>query len=180
MHGHRGGEQGRDIGTGRSQERFGTLDLAFLIEIRGYQPLVQVERVARRGEDRAPVDNAQRMLHAQTQAFQNGGEVPGVDRLTIDTGLTADRLKPGAIEKSGRQGVAGQSLVEPGDGGGGVLERAGEPWIEGSAARLDRHVEQGDLPNGFAKEFGFRRFEDWPAGPRSDDRSPACRPTIDQ
>ena len=77
-------------------------------------------------EDVAAVDDAQIGVHAQPQAFDGRGEVPGIDELAVDRGLTADRVEPGAVEEGLGQGMTGQRLVEPGDGGGGPGERRGE------------------------------------------------------
>jgi hypothetical protein len=50
---------------------------------------VQGQRMPRRLEDRPAVDDAQRAIHAEAQAFEHGSEMPGVDRLAVDGGLAA-------------------------------------------------------------------------------------------
>ena len=97
-------EQRRDPTGGRGEHGFRLLDRGFLVAIRLGQPLVQSERVARRGEDRAAVDNAQRAVHTEAEAFEHRGEVPRIDRLAVDRGLAAHRLEPGAYRKAGRNG----------------------------------------------------------------------------
>ena len=47
---------------------------------------------------RRPHD-AQRVIHAQAQPFEDGGEVPGIDFLAVDRGLAAHRLEAGAVEE---------------------------------------------------------------------------------
>ena len=91
------------------------LDRAFLVEIRCHQPLVQVERVAGGGEDGAAVDDAERAVHAQAKPFEHGGEVPGIDRLSVDRGLAAHGVEPGAVQEGRQKRMAGERLVEPGD-----------------------------------------------------------------
>jgi hypothetical protein len=41
--------------------------------------------------------------------------MPGVDRLAVDRGLTADGVEPRAVHEGRQQRVPGQRLVEPGD-----------------------------------------------------------------
>ena len=82
--------------------------------------------MARGVEDHAAVDDAQFAVHAQPQAFEHRGEVPGVDRLAVDGGLAAHRVEAGAVEEGRQQRMAAQRLVEPGEGGGGAFERAGD------------------------------------------------------
>ena len=64
-----GGEQ-RGVARRRDagQVFFGLLDLAFLVEIRGDDPLVQHQRMPGGVEDGAAVDDAERAVHAQPQA----------------------------------------------------------------------------------------------------------------
>jgi hypothetical protein len=61
--------------------------------------------VSGRLEDAAAIDDAQRSLHAQPQAFEYGGEVPGVDQPAVDGGLAAHRLGPGAVGCKQRIGL---------------------------------------------------------------------------
>ena len=65
-------------------------------------------------------------VHAQPQAFEHAARCQGSIELAVDRGLAADRLEPGAVEEGLGQRMAGQRLVEPGDGGGGTGERARE------------------------------------------------------
>ena len=126
-----GGEQRGGAGRGGLREDlFGALHRALLVEIRCHQPLVQVERVAGGGEDGAAVDDAERAVHAQAKPFEHGGEVPGIDRLAVDRGLAAHRVEPGAVQEGRQQRMAGERLVEPGDGGGGLCQGAGQRRIQ--------------------------------------------------
>ena len=88
MHATGGGEQ-RGVARRRDagQVLLGLLDLAFLVEIRRDDPLVQRQRMPGGVEDFAAVDDAERAVHAQPQPLQHGGEVPGVDQLAVDRGL---------------------------------------------------------------------------------------------
>jgi hypothetical protein len=60
--------------------------------------------------------------------------MPGVDQLPIDRRLPPDRLETGAVEEGLGQRMAGQGLVEPGDGGRGGGKRAGQHHGIGSGA----------------------------------------------
>ena len=71
------------------------LDLAFLIEVRLDEPLMQRERSPRRLEDLPAIDDAQRVIHAQPKPLQDGGQVPGIDAVAVDRGLTPYRFEPG-------------------------------------------------------------------------------------
>ena len=122
-----GGEQRGGAGRGGVREDLcGALHRALLVEIRCHQPLVQVERVAGGGEDGAAVDDAERAVHAEAKPFEHGGEVPGIDRLAVDRGLAAHGVEPGAVQEGRQQRMAGERLVEPGDGGGGLCQGAGQ------------------------------------------------------
>ena len=141
MHATGGGEQGgvacrRDAG----QVLLGLLDLAFLVEIRGDDPLVQHQRMTGGIEDGAAIDDAERAVHAQPQPLQHGGEVPGVDQLAVDRGLAAHRVEPGAVEEGRPQGMDVQRLVEPGDGGSGLDERRGQDGVHRRPALSQRRV----------------------------------------
>lgn len=68
-------------------------------------------------EDVGAVDDAQIGIHAQTQAFEERGEVPGIDPLPVDRGLLADGVEAGAIKEGLGQRMAGEGLIEPGGGG---------------------------------------------------------------
>ena len=82
------------------------------------------------GEDGAAVDDAERAVHAQAKPFEHGGEVPGIDRLAVDRGLAADGVEPGAVQEGRQQRMAGECLVEPGDGRGGLCQGAGQRRIQ--------------------------------------------------
>ena len=84
-----GGVARRDAG----QMFFGQLDLALLVEVRRNNPLVQGQGMAGGLEDGAAVDDAECAVHAESETFEHGGEVPGVDRLSIDCGLAAHRVE---------------------------------------------------------------------------------------
>ena len=126
-----GGEQRGGAGCrGIREDLFGTLHVAFLVEIRCHQPLVQVERVAGGGEDGAAVDDAERAVHAQAKPFEHGGEVPGIDHLAVDRGLAAHGVEPGAVQEGRQQRMAGECLVEPGERRGGLRQGAGQRRIQ--------------------------------------------------
>ncbi len=149
------GSRGRRIG----ERLFGDLHLALLIEIRRHDPLMQRERMTRGVEDRAAVDDAQRAIHAQPQAFEDGGEMPGVDRLAVDGGLAAHGVEADGVEESRPQRMAFQGLIEAGEGSCGVFERAGESGggREGfSCSWRDKVVQHHD---GRLPSFCFRRRE---------------------
>ncbi len=131
MQAGRGGEQRGGAGRcGGREDLFGALDLAFLIEIRRHQPLVQVERVAGGGEDGAAIDDAECAVHTQAEAFEHGGEMPGVNRLAVGGGLVADGVEPDAVQKRRQQRMTGERLVEPGEGAGGARQCASECGIQ--------------------------------------------------
>lgn len=50
-------------------------------------------------DEAAVVDEAQHTIHAQPQAFQHGGEVPGVGPLAVHVGLAAHGVEPGAVQE---------------------------------------------------------------------------------
>ena len=91
--------------------------------------------MAGRREDGAAVDHPQGVRHAQAQAFEHGGEVPGIDRQAIGRGLAAHRGEPGAVQQRRQQRMPGERLVEPGERGGGLRQGGGERRIKRSGAR---------------------------------------------
>ncbi|ODU61903.1 MAG: hypothetical protein ABS99_01990 [Acetobacteraceae bacterium SCN 69-10] len=107
---------------------------------------MQTERVAGRLEDGAAVDDAKSRIHTQAQALEDGREVPGVYRLSIDGGLAAHSFEAGAVEERGLQRMALQRLVESGDCRRGMRER-------GTGARFGRSPWNGDA--GKADETGI-------------------------
>ena len=80
-------------GAGRREDLSSALHCAFLIECWCDEPLVQVERMAGGVEDGTAVDDAERTAHAEAQPLEYGGKVPGIDRLAVDRGLRAYRLR---------------------------------------------------------------------------------------
>ena len=76
------------------------------------------------------------MIKAQAHPFDQGGEVPGVDRLAVDRGLTAHRVEPGAVGPGRGERVVGDGRVEPGDGAGGALEGRGDGCRRGLDAAV--------------------------------------------
>jgi hypothetical protein len=62
VHAERGGEQRRGDGGGTIQFPLGRLHLAFLIEIRRRDPLMQRQRMAHGIDDHAAIDDAQRAV----------------------------------------------------------------------------------------------------------------------
>ncbi len=83
------------------------------------------ERALRKREGRG------RALHAQAQALEQGGEVPGVDGLAVGLRLAADRLEAGPVEEGRAERVGGEGLVEAGERGGGAREGRGEGGVGG-------------------------------------------------
>ena len=86
------------------------------------------EGVAGGLEDRAAVGDAERRIHAQAQAFEERGEVPGVDEKSVDGGVAAHRLEPDAVQQGRGERVMLERLVEAGEGGG-MSERGGRGRI---------------------------------------------------
>ena len=75
------------------EDRFGALHLALLIEVGLDDPLMKRERRPRGVDDLAAVDDAEIGLHPQPQALKRNRQVPGINQVTIDGGLTTDSLK---------------------------------------------------------------------------------------
>jgi hypothetical protein len=65
------------------------------------------------------------MINPQAHPFDQGSEVPGVDRLAVDRGLMAHRVEPGAVGPGRGERVVREGSVEPGDSAGGALEGRG-------------------------------------------------------
>ena len=70
----------------------------------------------------AAIDDSQRVIHAQAQPLEDGGEVPGIDAVAVHRGLAADRLEPRPMQKRRQQGMIVERLVEPGDGARRALD----------------------------------------------------------
>ena len=119
---------------------------------------MQAKGVARGVDDHAAVDDAQLAVHAQAQALQHRSEMPGIDRLAVDDGLSAHRLEAGAVEEGRPQRVAGQRLVEAREAGGGAFERCRTPLA--MSVRGKRFQWLGPLqisPNSPLSRFSIRR-----------------------
>jgi hypothetical protein len=56
------------------------------------------------------------VVHTQPQPFEYGREMPGVDELTINRGLTPHRFEPNAIKEGWQQGVPVKGLIKSSDG----------------------------------------------------------------
>jgi hypothetical protein len=74
-------------------------------------------------DDDAALDNSQPVRHTEAQAFEEGGQMPGIDQLAIDRGLPADGFQSGTVEERRQQRVSSECLVEPRDGAGGARQR---------------------------------------------------------
>ena len=121
----RGAEERRRVPAFR-QPRGGLLDRLRLAGVGPREPPPQRERMARRLEDRATLDDRRGVIHAEAHPFDHRGEMPGVDRAPVAGGVTADRLEPGAPQPGRYQRVTGGERIEPGDRRGGLFERTGE------------------------------------------------------
>ncbi len=99
------------------------LDIAFLIEVRPHDPLMQRERTPRRLEYLPAIDNAQRVINLLAQPLQDGGQVPGIDAVAVDRRLAPYRFEPGTIEKRRPKRVIVERLIEPRDGVRCAFER---------------------------------------------------------
>ena len=145
--------------AGRRGERLlGPLHLALLVEIGRGQPLVQGQGMARRVEDQAAVDDAERRIHAQVQAFEHRREVPGIDRLTVDRGLAADRLESGAVQEgrgqlwlvsawSSRAMAAAARARACASAGSGAMRRRGV-WTRAEPAKVPSASADGKPAEG--------------------------------
>ena len=143
----RRGEQRGGAGHRGGEALVGPPHGGFLVAVRCGEPLVQLQRVAGRREDGAAVDHPQGVIHAQAQAFEHGGEVPGIDRQAIGRGLAAHRGEPGAVQQRRQQRMPGERLVEPGERGGGLRQGGGERRIKRSRTRRSQQrVEQWRPP----------------------------------
>jgi hypothetical protein len=59
-------------------------------------------------ENGAPVDHRRAAVHAEPDAFDDGGQMPRVDRPPVGRGLPADGLEPDTPEPSGPKRVPGE------------------------------------------------------------------------
>ena len=64
-------------------------------------------------ENRAAVNDVQRLIKAQPQAFDDGSEVPRIDRLAIGCRLTPHRVETNAVEESRPQRMERERFVKP-------------------------------------------------------------------
>ena len=142
----RRGEQRRHAGEG-GESGLGTLDVTLLVEVGRRQPGMQAQGVAGGFEDHAAIDDAQGVVHAQSQALEHRGKVPGVNRLAVHGRLTAHRLQPGAIQKSRQQWVPGQRLVQPSNSSSGADQRVSYArFSQQRGLRFGRLAEHAFLP----------------------------------
>jgi uncharacterized protein involved in copper resistance len=95
---------------------FRRLDFALLFTIGPHQPLVLIEGEPRSVEDGAAVEHGQARVHAQAQAFEESGEVPGIDCMAVDSGGPPHGFEARAMEHGRKEGMAHKGLVEPGNG----------------------------------------------------------------
>jgi hypothetical protein len=65
-----------------------------LVGIWSGKPLMEIEGVASGIENGASVNHTRRAFHTQAEAFEQSGQVPRVDQLSIHGSLSADRLQP--------------------------------------------------------------------------------------
>ena len=130
--GPRGGRAARGVGAG--EVALGSLDLAFLVEVRRGEPLVMVERGAGRVEDRAAVDDAQRAVHTQPEAFEDRREVPGIDAVAVDGRLAAHGLQACPIQENRAQRDGCRA-----PGRGGRRRRPPAPGTPGDWGSPPRH-----------------------------------------
>ena len=104
----------------------GGADGGSLHRVRCRKPSVKRKRVPRRGKDRTTIDERYGRIEAQAHPFDQGGEVPGVDRLAVDRGLAAHRVEPRAVGPGRDERMRGQGRIEAGEGRGGAFEIDGE------------------------------------------------------
>ncbi|MDO9714067.1 hypothetical protein [Paracraurococcus lichenis] len=82
----------------------------------------------------------------QRQAFQRGGEVPGVDQMAIRRGLAPGRIEAGPVQQGRQQRMQGGGGVEPRDrcaGQGKGRQQGRVPEMRGRVsppARCQRHL----------------------------------------
>lgn len=100
------------------KRRARALNPACLIKIRLRQPLVALERDARRVEDQAAIDDPQGWVNPQAEPLDRGSQVPGIDGGAVDRRLTLHGIKQGAVQKRNVQRMAEQLLVQAGNGRG--------------------------------------------------------------
>ena len=78
-------------------------------------PPIKCERMLGGSEQEAAFEHRRHVINPQTHPFDQGGEVPGVDRLAVDRGLPAHRLEPGAVGPGRGERVVGEGGIEAGD-----------------------------------------------------------------
>jgi len=101
--------------------------LTFLIIFGRGDPLIKLEGGSGGIEDRAAIDDAERVLHAQAQALDCRGKVPWVDAVAIDGGLAAHCLQARPIQKGRKERMIVERLVEACEGARGPFKRRKEP-----------------------------------------------------
>lgn len=67
------------------------------------------------GQDGTAIGEAKPAVHPYPEPFEHCSEVPWVDAVAIDSGLAANRVEAGPVEKGGPQGVVNYRFIEPGD-----------------------------------------------------------------
>ena len=90
------------------------------------EPAPQPEGVTSRLEDRTAIDDRRGAVHPEAHPFDHRGEMPGVDRAPVASGVTADRVEPDPPQPGGEQRMTGQERIEAGDRRCGLFEGTGE------------------------------------------------------
>ena len=113
-HAECGAEQRRSVAACR-QRRGGALDRLRLGRVGPGEPAPQLEGMAGRLEDRSALDDRRGAVHPEAHPFDHRGEMPGVDRAPVASGVPADRLEPDPPQPGGGERMAGEERVEAGD-----------------------------------------------------------------
>src|ERR1019366_5798206 len=103
--------------------------------------------MARRVEDHAAINDAHRVVHSQAQPFEHRREMPGIDELAVNPGLTAYGFEPNAIEERRQQGMPVEGLIQSSDRPRRALKTARERGIDAYPG--------GGGPAGYLIEHGF-------------------------
>ena len=120
------------------------------------KPPIKSERVLGGSEQQAALEHRRYMINPQAHPFDQGGEVPGIDRLAVDRGLTAHRVEPGALGPGRVRAGASEGRIEPGDGAGGAFEGRGDGSPPGPRCSCaDRRTSR--FPNVQAKQQAAHR-----------------------
>ena len=110
-----GGIEQRDaVGALPFERGQGHQDLVLRVAVGRGEPAVVVEGEARGVLQRARVPHPLTVPHGpQRQAFQRGGEMPGIDQVSVRRGLAPGRVEPGPVQQGRQQGMQGGGRVEP-------------------------------------------------------------------